>query len=335
MNDSRLRSARLTFSRPLRRAGGAAPILVLIVLLFSATSANADSAKPARVRVLVSPTTAALPFLQMARDGALPGVDLRVDFFANHAQALAVLLRGETDLLLSGTSQGWENRLDGSPIVMLDTGVWAISSLVGRNPSIRGFADLKGKRIAVPFPGSPLDFQTRTLLAFEKIDPEKDVSISFGPFAQSVQRLLAGQLDAAALPEPLATVMVRKSGLLRLVEYSQAWARFTGGDRQSPQVSLFATEGWARDHADLISSILSAWDAASRSVTAAPGRAAAAFAAALNSDPGILEEATRNTLLTVPPPAENKARVLAYYQVVSKYLPAGPRPLDERFFLGQ
>ena len=56
------------------------------------------------------------------------------------------------------------------------------------------------------------------------------------------------------------------------------------------------------------------------------------FAAALTVDPGILEEAARNTLLAVPSPAENRTRVLAYYQVVSKYFPAGPRPLDERFF---
>jgi len=301
-------------------------------MLLPAAASWSDSSTPARVRVLVSQTTAALPFLEMARDG-VPGVDLKVDFFANHAQALAVLLRDETDLLLSGTSQGWENRLDGSPIVMLDTGVWGVSSLVGRDPSIKGFADLKGKRIAVPFPGSPLDFQSRALLVFEKLDPDKDVTISFGPFAQSVQRLLSGQLDAAALPEPLATLVVKKNGLLRLVEYSRAWARFTGGDPRSPQVSLFATDGWARAHGDLIASVLSAWDSASRSVTAAPSAAASAFAAALNVDPAILEEAARNTLLAVPSPAENKARVLAYYQVVSKYFPAGPRPLDDRFFI--
>jgi NitT/TauT family transport system substrate-binding protein len=184
----------------------------------------------------------------------------------------------------------------------------------------------------VPFPGSPLDFQTRALLAFEKLDPDRDVTISFGPFAQSVQRLLSGQLDAAALPEPLATIVVKKNGLRRLVQYSQAWARLNGGDPRSPQVSLFATEGWARDHAALVASILSAWDAASRSVTAAPAAAASAFAAALNVDPAILQEATRNTLLEVPTPQENKARVLAYYQVVSRYFPAGPRPLDDRFF---
>jgi len=318
-------------NRRARRPATAAAVLSLCLLVPGAVT-WADSAAAAPVRVLVSQTTAALPFLQMARDKLIRDVDLKVDFFSNHAQALAVLLRGETDLLLSGTSQGWENRLDGSPIVMLDTGVWGVSSLVGRDPSIKGFADLKGKRIAMPFPGSPLDFQSRALLAYDKLDPEKDVTISFGPFAQSVQRLLSGQLDAAALPEPLATLVVKKNGLLRLVQYSQAWARFTGGDPQSPQVSLFATETWARDHAPVIAQVISAWDAASRTVTTSPGAAASAFAAALAVDPAILEEAARNTLLAVPSPAENKARVLAYYQVVSKYLPAGQRPLDDRFF---
>jgi NitT/TauT family transport system substrate-binding protein len=317
---------------PARGMGRAAAILFsFLVLVVPDAPARGNSAAPAPVRVLVSQTTAALPFLKMARDG-VPGIDLKVDFFANHAQALAVLLRGDADLLLSGTSQGWENRLDGSPIVMLDTGVWGMSSLVGRDPSINGFADLKGRRLAVPFPGSPLDFQSRALIAFEKLDPDKDVTISFGPFAQSVQRLLAGQLDAAALPEPLATMVVKKNGLRRLVTYADAWARLTGGNRESPQVSLFATEGWARGHASLVSTVISAWRAASAALSGSPDQAAATFAAALAVEPQILAEATRNTLLDVPSPQDNKTRVLAYYAEVSKYLPAGPRPLDARFF---
>jgi ABC-type nitrate/sulfonate/bicarbonate transport system substrate-binding protein len=299
----------------------------------AASTAAADSRKPVVVRVRVPQTTAALPFLLMAQEGTIPGVALHVDFFANHAQALAVLLRGETDLLLSGTSQGWENWLDGSPIQMIDTGVWGVSSLIGKDPSIKAFASLRGRRIAMPFPGSPLDFQSRALLAFDKIDPDKDVTISYGPFAQSVQRLLAGQLDAAALPEPLATTVVKKNGLLRLVDYSAAWVRFTGGDPQSPQVSLFATDVWGRMNASLISSLVSGWDAASRRVTADPAKAAAQFSTALAADPAILEEATRKTLFAVPSQAENRTRVRAYYQTVAKYLPAGPRPLDERFFL--
>ncbi len=89
------------------------------------------------------------------------------------------------------------------------------SSLVGKDPQIKGFADLKGRRLAVPFPGSPLDFQSRALIAFEKLDPDKDVTISFGPFPQSVQRLVSGQIDAAAeiMGELLAATDVAKGNL--------------------------------------------------------------------------------------------------------------------------
>jgi NitT/TauT family transport system substrate-binding protein len=317
-----------------RRTGPrlSAGLLALLLGFAAVSTAAAEEKQPVTMSVLVPPSTAALPFLAAARAQSVPGVSLRVELFLNHAQALARLLRGEIDLLLSGTSQGWENRLDGSPIVMIDTGVWAVSSLVGRDRSITGFADLRGRKIALPFPGSPLDFQSRALLSFEKLDPDRDLTISYGPFAQSVQRLLAGQLDAAALPEPLATTVVKKNGLFRLVQYSQAWARFTGGDPRSPQVSLFATESFARDHAKELGALIDAWDAASRAVAADPSQAASQFAETLSTDAATLEEATRNTILAVPAPAENKSRVMAYYGAVSRYFPAGPRPLDARFF---
>jgi NitT/TauT family transport system substrate-binding protein len=317
---------------PLRAPGVLVIVVVCLALLLSVTISHSDDLVLTKVRVLVPQSTSSLPFLLMAREHSVPGVDLQVDFFLNHAQALALLLRGETDLLLSGTSQGWENRLDGSPIVMIDTGVWGVSSLVGRDASLDSFARLKGKRLALPFPGSPLDFQSRALLAFDKIDPDRDLTISYGPFPQSVQRLLAGQLDAVALPEPVATSVVRKNGLTRLVLYTQAWARLTGGDGGSPQVSLFSTEGFSRGHGQTIGAIVAAWSEASRTVTANPSDAASRFSAPLNTDPAILEEATRNTLLDVPSIAENRTRVRAYYQVVARYLPAGQRLLDEQFF---
>jgi ABC-type nitrate/sulfonate/bicarbonate transport system substrate-binding protein len=306
--------------------------LPLAAALFSAAPGWSAGQPQPPVRILVPQTTAALPFLIMARDQSVAGAQISVSFFANHAQALALLLRGDAELLLSGTSQGWENRLDGSPLVMVDSGVWGISSLVGKDASITGFTDLKGKRIAMPFPGSPLDFQSRALLAFDKLDPDKDVTFSYGPFPQSLQRLQAGQVDAVALPEPLATSVVRQNGLKRLVDYSKAWARLTGGDPQSPQVSLFTSEQYAADHRSLMAAVVAAWDAATRAVNADPAAAAAQFSAALAVDAGILEEATRNTLLAVPSPAENKTRVLAYYALVARYLPAGNRPLDGRFF---
>jgi NitT/TauT family transport system substrate-binding protein len=268
----------------------------------------------------------------MVKENALPGITLQVDTFVSHPQALALLLRGDADMLLTGTSQGWENRLDGSPIVMVDTGIWGISSLIGRDVGIKSFADLKGKRIALPFSGSPLDFQTRAILAKERLDAALDVSISYGAFTQSIPRLMAGQLDAVALPEPQATTMVRESGLLRLVKYADAWAALGGGDPRSPQVSLFVSEAFARTHKPLIAQVTGSWRTASTRVQADAGGAAAQFAAALAADKSSLEEAIRNTLFGVPSFEENKAKVLDYYAEVLPYFP-GPRGgLDAAFF---
>ena len=317
---------------PLAAPGGLTVLLLCVALLVSVSIGHSADRDQVTLRVLVPQTTSALPLLLLARDHSVPGVDLQVDTFVNHAQALALLLRGEADLLLSGTSQGWQNRLDGSPIEMVDTGVWALASLVGRDPSIRSFADLRGKRLALPFPGSPLDFQTRAILAHEDLDPQRDLTISYGPFAQSVSRLLSGQIDAAALPEPIATTVVRRNGLLRLIEYSRAWARVSGGEERSPQVSLFATEQFVEAHRALIPQLVTAWRDASRQVAARPADAAALFASVLDIDPDILTEAVRRTLFDVPDFSDNTSQVMEYFRRVSPFLPDEVPTLDKRFF---
>ncbi len=319
------------------RAPTGAPLLIavcLALLLFVSIGvvvSHADSAAATTLKILVPQSTSSLPFLLLAAEQPLAGVEIRVETFLNHPQALALLLRGEADLLFTGTSQGWENRLDGSPLVMIDTGVWGVSSLVGKDATIRGFADLKGKRLALPFPGAPLDFQTRAILAHEGLDPDKDLTISYGAFPQSIPLLLAGKLDAAALPEPLATTVVKTKGLARMARYADAWQAVTG-DARSPQVSLFAAEQWAQGHRQLLSKLLAAWQAASRTIAGAPAGSLSRFAPALGVDPSLLDEAVRNTLFDVPGPAVNRTKVAEYYRQVARFLPGPSRPLDDGFY---
>ncbi len=307
-------------------------MFLCVALLVSVSIGHSAVRDKQRIRILVPRTTSALPFLQLAREQAFSDADIQVEMFTNHAQALAVLLRGDADLLVSGTSQGWENRLDGSPIVMVDTGVWGLASLVARDAGITSFKALKGKRLALPFPGSPLDFQTRAILAREGVDPDHDLSISYGPFAQSVARLLTGQVDAAALPEPVATSVVGRNGLHRVMEYSRAWAALNDGDGKSPQVSLFCTGAFAASHRPLLLDLVEAWREASHEVAANPAAAAKSFARSLDLTPAVLAEAARRTLFLVPGFRENESRVLDYYRQVAPYLHGEKRALDDRFF---
>ena len=308
------------------------PGKLVVVVLAAATvfpvGLRADIVDSTTLRVLVPQSTAALPFLLMARQNP----SITVATFVTHPQALAILLRGEADLLLTGTSQGWENRLDGSPLVMVDTGIWGISSLVAVDKKITGFADLKGKRIALPFPGSPLDFQTRAILSTLKLNPDHDVTISYGAFTQSIPMLMAGQLEAVALPEPQATQMVKQHGFVRVETYVDAWAAATGGDGSAPQVSLFCTQAFAKVHGQQLREVVSAWRAASEAVRADPQGTAASFAQTLQADASILSDAIGGTLFQVPDFAQNKSRVLAYYAQVRPFFPADRRDLEDDFF---
>lgn len=290
---------------------------------------------PVRVlRILVPPSTSSLPFFLLADRDPLPNVDIQTHIFLNHPQALILLLRGDADLLLTGTSQGWENYLAGGPLVMINTGIWGVSCLIGSKECLdaRGFADLAGLRIALPFPGSPLDFQTRYLLVKKGLDPEKDVTISYSPFTQTVSFLQMGRIDVAPLPEPLATRVVRKQGLWRIIDYRDAWAEVSGGDPRSPQVSLFTTKESLTLDGKMLIAIGDCWRGFSLEIAKEPARAAEVYARVLEMEPDIVETAIRNTLLYVPSFAENRERVLNYYERVKDYLVGDRRELKEDFF---
>ena len=266
------------------------------------------------VIILVPKSTASVPFLILKEKNPLnKNVDIRVDTFINHAKALAMLLRGEIQFLFTGTSQGWENRKSGGPLIMIDTGVWGVSYMIGRDSSLNNFSKLKHKRIALPFPNSPLDFQTRYILIKRGINPDKDIRISYGPFSQTIPRLLKNQLDAAPLPEPLATSMVKQHGLIRLIDYKKAWALVSGGTEASPQVSLFTTDNIASEYPKLIKKLVAAWKNASVYVQKNPSEAAKKSTAILSMPSDIVETAIRNTYYSVPSLGDNRKMVKTYF----------------------
>jgi NitT/TauT family transport system substrate-binding protein len=301
---------------------------IFVVLLFVTNALFAADT----IKILAPRSTSSLPLLQLAVDDPLPGIDIQTETFVNHPQALALLLKGEVDFLFTGTSQGWNNYLDGGPMVMINTGVWGVSYLIGKDESIKTLADLKGKKLALPFPGAPLDFQTRYMLQKQGVDPDKDLEISYSPFPQTVPKLLAGQVDVAPLPEPLATNLVKGRGLLRLLDYQQAWADVAGGDPKSPQVSLFSTNTYVAEHADLIAALVEAWGSATQKVQDNSDDVAKQFTEALGVPAAMIAPAIQYTLFWLPSSEDNQQRVLAYYDLVNASLPEPRQALTENFF---
>lgn len=314
------------------------PITIFLIVLFLFFPATAEvfsqETSPQTVRILVPQSNSALPFLLLAVEDPLPGIDIQANVFINHPQALALLIRGEADLLFTGTSQGWENYLSGGPLVMLNTGTWGISYLIGSAncPQIEDLTDLVGKRLALPFPGSPLDFQTRYLLKKRDIDPDRDVMISYSPLPQTAALLTSGKIDAAPVPEPLASNLVINRGLSRLLDYKKLWAEVSDGDPRSPQVSLFATRSYTQEHKQLLNELIRVWRHTSQEVVENPVRMAGMFAGILGFPEEVVRLSIDNTLFYVPSAEENRSRVEAYYLKVKEFLPGKRGDLQTDFF---
>lgn len=331
---------KIMFSKAPKRAITLPPLFLVLTLLASALTASYSYAKnpdlPGTVRILAPRSTASTPLLILAEKDPIEGTDIVVELFINHPVAMARLIKGEVDLLFTGTSAGWENRLNGGPLVMVNTGVWGVSYLVSRDEKIRSFADLAGKRIALPFPGAPLDFQTRYLLARSGLDPDKDLSIRYAPFTQTVPMILSGTIDAAPLPEPLATNVIMNRGLLRAIDYKEAWALAseTGGEdsRYSPQVSLFTTRQKAGDLKETIVKITGEWKEASAWVRDHATDAARLTETQIDVPRDVLKTAIENTLFFIPSFEKNMDLVQDYYRKVRKYLPGKREDLDQDFF---
>jgi len=310
-------------------------LYLLLFFIFSGLAVDpvlSQSIAIEEVRIMAPRSTSSIPLLLLAEEDPVPGIDIEIELFVDHVQALVLLLRGEADLLFTGTSQGWENYINGGPLVMINTGSWGISYIIGRDPSIKSFYDLAGKRVAIPFPGSPLDFQTRYILKKAGIDPDRDLAISYSPPSLSMAMLIRGRLDAAPLPEPLASYLVSQKGLYRLIDYKEVWAELSGGDPRSPQVSLFTTRSCSRAKKEFINRLTGHWGEAVLRIVENPREMARKFYKILEFPEDVVAEAIRNTLYYLPSPSENMRRVRDYYNRVKDFLPGVRGDLDRDFF---
>jgi NitT/TauT family transport system substrate-binding protein len=297
-----------------------------------ALSTIVAGAEDLSLKILVPKLTSSIAILEIElldeREDILPGVTVEVEFFVNHAQALARLLNGEVELIFTGISTGWENHLSGGPVMMINTGIWGVSSIVGSDPGFQSLADLAGRTVALPFPGSTLDLQMRYIFEKSGIDPDKDLEIVYAPFPQAAGQLLNGQVDVAPLPEPLATTLVEDKGLIRYETVPDAWARVTNGDPRSPQVSLYTVA----ETYDVISGVLpmlvAKWSDISEYSAANPGEVAEHHAQRLGYPEEIIVKALEHTILYVPGRAENRERTLEYFARLDETSDAP----EDRFF---
>jgi aliphatic sulfonates family ABC transporter substrate-binding protein len=98
--------------------------------------------------------------------------------------------------------------------IVVNTGIAGEGVVVRPDANIASMADLRGKTIAIPAKGNMQDFIVRRGLEKAGLDPAKDVKFIEVSAPDQKQALMAKQVDAITLWEPLVTDAVLGGGKL-------------------------------------------------------------------------------------------------------------------------
>lgn len=183
------------------------------------------------------PVPPAIMLAHVAQNPALAATFGDVDFrvWPNSDAMKEDLAAGKVDLCVipTNTAAGLFNQ--GRPIRLLGVTVWGILHVLTNRPDCRSWPDLKGRRIAVPFKGNMPDTIFRLLAGKNGFQPDRDFDLAYQPnYVAARNTLLAGNADAACLPEPVASSTIHEARLQskdvrRMMDLQQEWAQAFNG----------------------------------------------------------------------------------------------------------
>ncbi|MFZ5630366.1 MAG: ABC transporter substrate-binding protein [Spirochaetota bacterium] len=278
-----------------------------------------------RELVIAHPEALAAVPLSLAAESPLAGEKIRLKPYTDHALAVAEFLRGESDLLFTGTTLGAMQA--GRGVKLWRTLVWGTASIVlkpGDKPSAQpALAQLNGKRVALPFRGSPNDIQFRRLIEIQKVKP----IIEYQQHAQAAASLLAGKVDAAILPEPLASKLIAQHGLARLAELSALEERALPTEAPAPMVSLFVGPQLSTEKMQRLPELERRLVDIVARVEKDPGAIAALYAQKFQVTHDVLREGLRYTHFALPEAGVARKRTASFLRA------AGIAESGDTFFM--
>lgn len=153
--------------------------------------------------------------------------------------------------------------------------VWGGLFVCGKDSSIKGIHDLRGKTIYVLAAGSPPETMLRRLMAGAGLDPDKDVTFcsDFPDHAGLAGAAAEGRIGLCILPEPfLSQAQENNPDLKVLLDMAQLWRKAEGC---LPSVtSLFVRGSLADRDIDTVRSVVRSLEESCNRVKANPREAA-------------------------------------------------------------
>jgi NitT/TauT family transport system substrate-binding protein len=215
-------------------------LIGLCLVIFSLAAVVRGAEKPKAIRVMALSGNSGLAMVKLFE--ANTAAKLKVDYTILKSADLmmAKVVAGEADIAALPLNQAAILYNKGVNIQLTTVIGWGVMYIVGNDPAIRTWKDLKGKEIALPAKGAVPDLLFRYLVTKNGLNPDQDLKLNYvASPVELAQLTAAGKVGLAALPEPWVTeVLIRAPQLKVVLDYQSEWSRLEKQKATYPQTCI-------------------------------------------------------------------------------------------------
>ncbi len=236
-------------------AGAAVAAIIAIFAVLSVVSGNDANKNEVRVAFFAN-ISHAVPIVGMENGyygDQLGNTQIKTKIVDSGPEAIEALFANSIDLAYVGPAPFVNGYVkSGGQGIKLISGAAnnGASFVVQKDSTITQPSDLAGKKIAAPFVGNTQDVSLRNYLAENGLKPaEKGGNVIIYNIANAeINTIFAkGEIDAAWVPEPTATMLVENLGGKRLFQEEEIWPQ-----KRFPSVVLIGRADYIEKYPDVV-----------------------------------------------------------------------------------
>ncbi|HEY8464576.1 MAG TPA: PhnD/SsuA/transferrin family substrate-binding protein [Bacillota bacterium] len=232
--------------------------LIILAGLLCFASHGLVGAQPRQVQVMALSGTTGLAMARLM-DQAQGGTgSFKYSILKDPQLLMGKLIAGEAEIAALPINQAAILYNKGVAITVPAIIGWGVLYIVGADPSVRHWTDLKGKTINLVAKGAVPDLLFRYLSRKNGINPDRDLKITYTASpVEAAQLVAAGKVSLAALPEPWVTeVLERVPQLQVLLDFQTEWSRLEQTEATYPQTCVVVSTKLLSDYPDLVRGFL-------------------------------------------------------------------------------
>ncbi len=186
------------------------------LMMFSVVGCSTKQAEPPKeLTIGVMPDVDSIPLIIADKQGFFEkaGVKVKLEHFKSAKDRDSALQSGKLDGVVTDVLAVAFSNDGGFDLKITSKSDGEYKLIVGGKSNIKSMSDMVGKSIALST-NTIIEYSTDTLLKSEKVDPKDVKKTAIPQIPTRLEMLQNNKIDAATLPEPMATVAIQNGAVL-------------------------------------------------------------------------------------------------------------------------